>query len=59
MILFYSGYGCKLSDPEAFLPRRGRPGHVMLTAIDSVGKKQPERRVRRLKKLSRQAKVPV
>lgn len=45
MIIFYSGYGCKLSDPEVLFKEQG---NVMLTAVDSLGKRRPERRFRRL-----------
>ena len=52
MIIFYSGYGCKLSDPERFL---GKEANVMLTAVDSVGKPRPEQRFRGIAKARRRA----
>lgn len=56
MVIFYSGFGCKRSDPEVVF---GREGNVMLTFIDSYRKAKPEQRFRRLVKGRRKARPPV
>ena len=45
MIVFYSGYGCKDSDPELYFGRD--QATIMLTYYDSHKKDRPERRFRR------------
>lgn len=54
MVIFYSGYGCKWSDPEAFFGYV--EANVMLTAVDSLGKLKPEQRFRKYVKVRRKGK---
>ena len=54
MVIFYSGYGCKWSDPEAFFGYA--EANVMLTAVDSLGKRKPEQRFRKYTKVRRNEK---